>query len=312
MIDNIGKKFYKSFGLTIASEIALPELAQIKQDEGIYDVFVEVSDLSSKWCDSPEKQGGFFIENNLVMFQVLDTATFCIEGGKKIIVSPMKGSDKDKIRLYILGTCMGVLLMQRKVLTLHGSAIVIDGMAYAFIGESGAGKSTLAAAFIKEGFHLLSDDVIPVVQSKDSIPYVLPSYPQQKLWQESLDAFGMENKHFRPLFERETKFAIPVQDNFINEPLQLAGIFELVKTEKANVSISPVKSLERFRTLFTHTYRSSLISPLGLTEWHFTESANVLKSIKLYQLQRPEQRFTAPELVKCILKNIKKETIQYA
>jgi hypothetical protein len=312
MIDNIGKKFYKSFGLTIASEIALPELAQINQDEGKYDVFVEVSDVSSKWCDSTAKQSGFFVDTNLVMFQILGTATFCIKGGNKIIVSPMKGSEEDKIRLYILGTCMGVLLMQRKVLTLHGSAIVIDGLAYAFIGESGAGKSTLASAFIKEGFQILSDDVIPVVQSKDSIPYVLPSYPQQKLWQESLDAFGMENTHYRPLFERETKFAIPVHENFINKPLRLTGVFELVKTENEYVTVSPVKSLERFRTLFTHTYRSSLISPLGLTEWHFTESAKILKNINMYQLKRPKNRFTAPELVTCILNKIKKENTQYA
>ncbi|MDQ0242535.1 hypothetical protein J2S09_000071 [Bacillus fengqiuensis] len=312
MIDNISKKFYKSFGLTIASEIALPELAQISQDEGIYDVFVEVSDLSTNWCDSTAKQGGFFIENNLVMFQVLDTATFCIKGGNKIIVSPMKGSEEDKIRLYILGTCMGVLLMQRKVLALHGSAIVIDGRAYAFIGESGAGKSTLASAFIREGYQLLSDDVIPVVQSKDSIPYVMPSYPQQKLWQESLDAFGIDNTHYRPLFERETKFAIPVHANFNDKPLPLAGVFELVKTENENISLSPVKSLERFRTLFTHTYRSSLIPRLGLTEWHFTESANILKKINLYQLQRPVNGFTAPELVTCVLNKIKKENTQYA
>ena len=86
------------------------------------------------------------------MFQVPDTAIFCIKDGNKIIVSPIKGSEEDKIRLYILGTCMGVLLMQRKVLTLHGSAIAIDGKAYAFIGESGAGKSTLASAFIREGY----------------------------------------------------------------------------------------------------------------------------------------------------------------
>ncbi len=312
MIGTQNKVFYKSFGLTIVSDIPLPELAQISQDEGIYDVFVEVSDLSAKWCDSTAKRGGFFVENDLVMFEVLDTAIFCIKDGNKIIVSPMKGSEEDKIRLYVLGTCMGVLLMQRKVLALHGSAIAIEGRAYAFIGESGAGKSTLASAFIREGYQLLSDDVIPVVQSKDSIPYVMPSYPQQKLWQESLDAFGMENTQYRPLFERETKFAIPVHAHFYDKPLPLAGVFELLKTENESISLSTVQNLERFRTLFNHTYRHSLISRLGLTEWHFIESANILKNIHLYQLQRPLNGFTVPELVTCVLNKIKKENNQYA
>ena len=73
---------------------------------------------------------------------------FCIQEGKRIIVSPIEGSDEDEIRLYILGTCMGAILMQRKILPLHGSAVAIDGKAYAIVGDSGAGKSTLASAFL--------------------------------------------------------------------------------------------------------------------------------------------------------------------
>lgn len=306
------RSFYKSFGLTIVSDIPLPELAQISQDEDTYDVIVEISDLSTQWGYSTTNQGGYFVGNNSVLFQVPSTAIFCIKDGNKIIVSPIKGCELDKIRLYILGTCMGVLLMQRKVLTLHGSAIAIDGKAYAFIGESGAGKSTLATTFIRNGYQLISDDIIPVSLSKEGIPFALPSYPQQKLWQESLDEFGMKNTEYRPLFERETKFAIPVHANFMDQPLPLSGIFELVKTENENISLNTFQSLERFRTLFIHTYRSSLISRLGLAEWHFTESANILKKTDLHQLQRPLNGFTAPELVTCILKKIQKESNQYA
>ena len=43
----------------------------------------------------------------------------------------MKDTGEDKIRLLFLGTCMGALLIQRKILPLHGSAIEIDGKAYA-------------------------------------------------------------------------------------------------------------------------------------------------------------------------------------
>ena len=116
----------------------------------------------------------------------------------------------DAIRLYVLGTCMGAILMQRKTLPLHGSVIAIDGKAYAIVGDSGAGKSTLASAFLKRGFQLLTDDVIAVSFSEEGIPFVTPSYPQQKLWSESLDHFGMESNNYQPLIDREDKFAIPV------------------------------------------------------------------------------------------------------
>ena len=102
------------------------------------------------------------VKENLVMFQIPDIATFLIQDGKTISFLPLKGYDEDIIRIYLLGTCMGSLLMQRKVYPLHGSAVVIDGKAYAFVGESGAGKSTLALTFLNHGYQLLSDDVIAV------------------------------------------------------------------------------------------------------------------------------------------------------
>ena len=40
----------------------------------------------------------------------------------------------------------------KKNFPLHGSAIAIDGKAYAIVGDSGAGKSTLASAFLKKGY----------------------------------------------------------------------------------------------------------------------------------------------------------------
>ena len=306
------KLVYELFGLRVTSEISLPELKKIDKPLTNVDVEISIADLSQLWSEMGGAISRFIVNKDTVLFHLPGIATFSIQEGKRILVSPMQESNEDQIRLYILGSCMGTILMQRKVLTLHGSAIAIDGKAYAFIGESGAGKSTLASAFIREGYQLLSDDVIPIVRSKEGIPYVNPSYPQQKLWQESLDAFGMENKDYQPLFERETKFAIPVHDNFNNKPLPLTGVFELVKMENDHISLNTIGGLERFRTLFTHTYRSSLIPRLGLAEWHFTESANILKKIDLYQLQRPLKGFTAPELVTCILDNIQKENNQYA
>ncbi len=307
MIDSVSKRVYNAFGLTIASDIHLPELSICGRYFGDYDVVIEVLDLSKMWDELAIHQGGFYVNEEMVMFQVPCTATFCIREGKSIIVSPMIDSEEDKIRLYVLGTCIGVLLMQKKIMTLHGSAIAIKGKAYAIIGHSGAGKSTLAKAFINKGYQILSDDLIPLQVSKEGIPYVIPSYPQQKLWQESLQKFGMKKNEYRPLFERETKFSVPVKSSFLDETLPLAGVFELVKTENDAIELNQIESLERFQTLFTHTFRHTLIPRLDLTEWHFKESARVLSKVYLFQLKRPNFRFTAYELVTNILHLIEKE-----
>jgi hypothetical protein len=309
MINTVNALIYKGFGLNVLSEITLPELIPISDRVDKVDIIIETGDLSNQWSEIDSAHKRFIVKDQVIMFEVPNTAIFSIQEGKKIIVSPIVGSEEDKIRLYILGTCMGAILIQRKLLPLHGSAVAINGKAYAFIGDSGAGKSTIATALIKEGYKLLSDDIIPVFLSKDNIPYVIPSYPHQKLWQESLNEFGMDTIDYLPLFDRETKFSVPVQSGFLGESVPLAGVFELVKIKNSSAEIRRIEGLERFQTLYNHTYRNFLISRLGLMEWHFKESAKILNQILMFQIQRPNLGFTAHHLVRLILSNIKKEEL---
>lgn len=304
MIKTTKTNMYKIFGLRVLSEIQLPELPRINEQEETMEVIIRTADLFQKWSEFTNTEQNFVVDKNVVMIRIPDTAIFSIQEGKQIIVSPMGNTCEDKIRLYILGICMGALLMQRGILPLHGSAINIDGKVYAILGNSGAGKSTLAAAFLSKGYTLLSDDVIAVTVSADKTPIVIPSYPQQKLWAESLNAFGMGTASYNPLFERETKYAVPVQSHFFSEPLPLAGVIELTKTEDENVELIRMEGLERLRTLFFHTFRKFLVTQLKLTEWHFTTSTSVINKVDMFYLKRPNNRFTAHELVSIILKTI--------
>lgn len=297
---------YRAFGLKIASEIRLPELTETNDKNNPIDISIEIGNLTSLW-NTIGKKGKFIIQERSVLFGILDTAIFCIQEGNKIIVSPFNNRNEDKIRLFILGSCMGILLMQRKILPLHGSAIAIDGKAYALVGDSGAGKSTLASAFLNKGYQLLSDDVVAVSLSNQETPTVFPSYPQQKLWKESLIEFGMETESYRPLFDRETKFAVPVDTNFFSAPLPLGGIIELVKTEEEEIEIHRMEKLDRLYMMFRHTFRNSLIPRLGLLEWHFRMSTKTITKIDMYRLQRPISSFTADDLVSIILATLGKE-----
>lgn len=307
MIDKAKELAYKVFGLIVFSEIHFPELPQLIENEDSIDVVVKKADLAKLWCELVPPEKKYVVIEDLFMFKVPNIATFCIRKGKEIIVSPIKGADKDQIRLFILGTCMGALLMQRKVLPLHGSALAINGKAYCVIGDSGAGKSTLASAFLNGGYQLLSDDVIAVSFADDNTPYVTPSYPQQKLWQESLKEFGLETGGYSPIFQRETKYMVPVLSKFSNEQLPLGGVFELMKTVGDRIEIRRIERLQAVQTLFLHTYRNFLIPKSGLMEWHFRTSVNILNHIDMYQLRRPCSGFTAHQLVSLVLHSLKKE-----
>lgn len=300
----VEKLVYKAFGLTISSDYALPELPLVNNCDSLTDIVIMKVDLSQIWAEESNPNDYFVVKEDFVLFQVPKVATYLINNGNEIYVSPMVGSAEDQVRLFILGTCMGVILMQRNILPLHGSAIVIDGKSYAIVGDAGVGKSTLALAFLKRGYQLLSDDVIPVTLSEDGIPIVTPAYPQQKLWLESLSEFGIESKHLRPIIDRESKFAVPVSDQFFTKPVGLAGIFELTRTEDEEVKVSPIVNLEGLHTLFHHTYRNFLIKRLDMMEWHFSITAKMMEHLNIYQISRPITRFTANELVDLILTKI--------
>lgn len=302
--NKIQKESYKAFGLTITSDFTLPELQSMNLNNTEPDVQVMKTNLSFEWTKLVGKDNNLIVKPNFVMFRVPGVAIYLINNGNEIFVSPLDESEADQVRLYILGTCMGAILLQRKVLPLHGSAIAIDDKAYAIVGDSGAGKSTLASAFLNKGYQLLSDDVIPVTLSNDNMPMITPAYPQQKLWLNSIEQFGMNSDHLRPIINRKSKFAVPVSSQFANKPLPLAGVFELVKSENEEIDIHPIHNLERLHTLFYHTYRNVFVERLGLLEWHFNTIANIVSSIKMYQLNRPVSRFTANDLVNILLSKI--------
>ena len=296
------RTIYKAFGLTIASDIALPELLRETDQACEADVYIEKADLTHAWNKRNGSDDYYAFESGEFMLNIDGTGIYSVRGGNRISFSPAAGAGETAVRLYLLGTCMGALLFQRKLLPLHGSAVVINGKAYAFVGDSGAGKSTLAAAFLRLGYPLLTDDVIAVTLDRDRVPLVIPAYPQQKLWQESLDRLGMQSDQYLPLYE--TKYAIPVASKFCKEPVPLAGIFELAKTDKEAMELRHLQGLDRLPILRYHTYRAFLIAHLGLEHWHFSTSVSVLDRVSLYQLHRPAAGFTMDDLVSRILNTV--------
>lgn len=89
---------------------------------------------------------------------------------------------------YLLGPVLGLLLRLRGVISLHASAVAFGDRSVAFVGSAGAGKSTTAAAFARQGYGVLSDDIVALAES-DGAFQVMPAYPHLCLWPESVKMF---------------------------------------------------------------------------------------------------------------------------
>ncbi|MFA9558207.1 aldolase [Evansella sp. AB-rgal1] len=287
---------YYAFRLTIHSDFILPELEA--KEVGATQVDLEIRRRKLREIPSTilPTQSYFYIKENYCLFQIPNIAAFLVENGTSITVSPMVENKEDVIRLYLLGTCMGILLIQRGILPLHGSAVVLDGKAYAIVGDSGAGKSTLASSFIEKGYTLMTDDIIPVVFNEENEPIVIPTYPHQKLWLQTLEQYEKDHNDFQPIAYRETKYSVPVSDQFCKEPVPLAGLFELEATDTREVIFHSIEKLDIFQTLFKHTFRNFVVTESGLMDWHFQTSIKLASKVTLTKIERPKDRFTANEI----------------
>lgn len=72
-------------------------------------------------------------------------------------------STPDRLHLLpsiVMGWAIGYLLVLRGAICLHGSVVRFQERTIALLGDSGTGKSTLAAAAVRTGADLLSDDLV--------------------------------------------------------------------------------------------------------------------------------------------------------
>jgi len=86
---------------------------------------------------------------------------------------------------YLLGPILGLVLRLRGVTCLHASAVAFGDRSVAFVGQTGAGKSTTAAAFARQGYGVISDDIVALVEREGAL-HVMPAYPHLCLWPESV------------------------------------------------------------------------------------------------------------------------------
>lgn len=298
---------YRVFGLHIVSEILLPELVAADNPTDEPQVGIAIGKVPVSVA-GPVLAYGCQAAKGQFLFKVPEVAGYYVTGGERILVEPAQQAEAHSVRLYLLGTTFGALLMQRGILPLHGSAVVMDGRAVVFTGISGAGKSSLLAAFRKKGYPFLTDDVVAVSLDPDGNALVFPSYPQQKLWRDSTRAVGVEAAVLKPLYtcgDRD-KFAVPAQQGFYRSPAPLAAVYEIEAGSHREVGLQELRGMDKLSALLSHTYRPWLVDGLGLKAEHFRICAGAAGQAAVYLLTRPADIFSLDEQVRLIEQSLER------
>ena len=237
---------YRAFGLSIRSDILIPEF--IPDEHGDPDVTVTMcdsvpaGDTRSGPCVSASLQEAHFSWKGVGNYRVQD--------GRRIDVSPQEGIDPSIIRLPLIGVVFGALLQQRGLLVLHASTVCVDGRAVAIAGPKGHGKSTLAAALFRMGYPVLGDDVAAIDLGAE--PQVHPAFPYLNVWPHAARSIGNDPDRLMPLRHGGVKRSLPVSKGFHDQAVPLARIYLL--EFGSDLEVAATDPRESFVRLVPHCF----------------------------------------------------------
>lgn len=275
-------------GLKVVSDLPLPALPPWTGDSRTPDVAIRLGEVPDR-VDAPVIDGPLLqvSADGTSRFAVSGVAAYLVQGGHTVTVRAEINPAAPDVQVFLLGTVFGILCAQRGLLPLHASCVAIGGRAVAFSGVSGAGKSTLAAAFHRQGYSVLSDDVTVVDAMAPGGPLVVPSFPRIKLWGDVMNAFALPREGLERSRAELDKYDVPLDGRFQAEPLPLAAIYHLEEArlpshggaERLSL-VTAVQSLEvdiyRCRTI------RRLLSPARLFDL-LTRIAAAARSYRLWR-----------------------------
>ena len=264
---------YRLFGLSLRSELHLPELGDPATHEGV-DVRISID---------PERD----VEAGRQVIAVEGIAIYVVIDGRQIIVRPEPGAAAKNVRLYLLGSAMGLLLHQRGMLPLHANAISIGGRAVAFAGPSGAGKSTLALWFADQGHRVIADDVCSICFDPVGRPMVSPGIPRLRLWREAIEASGRSVAAFERSYagdESFEKYDLP-GDRLARSPdVPLAALYVLERGEQ--FAIGPLGGVDAAQAIFANTYRGEYVARTDNAGTHLRASMALIAKTPIFRVKR--------------------------
>lgn len=171
---------YRVFGASLVSRVAIPGLFAFDGDDAPFDVRFEAI-----VAPMPEQSEALRQDGCDIVFA--DGTRALVDAVQRTVtVHARDGASLEDTATYVTGPVAGLLGRLRGLTCLHAAVVVIGGGAHALLGASESGKSTTAAAFAREGFTLLSDDVCAIERRGESL-LAHPGSPRIRLWPEGAE-----------------------------------------------------------------------------------------------------------------------------
>ena len=295
---------YKVYGLNIRSEIEIDEFDKLDEILEKNIVNIRYDKISTEIKDKISEGINIQLFQNKIWFHIDNIATYCISNGNDIKVEVCENADMQLMKIYIMCSCLGFIMLQRNMVAIHGGVIEMNNKAVIFTGDRGAGKSTLTTALRERGYKFISDDVAGI--KIDKVPYVMPGFPYQKLCESAMDNFEYDKEKYTSFMsDKEVKYIIPAKDEFIYEPKQLSAIVKLTVGDVEEVTIEELRGSEKLNNIIENIYRGEYIKYLGgMNPKYFKQCIDIAKNIRFFKITRPLDKFTVDDQIDLIEREV--------
>lgn len=290
---------YAAYGQQIGADVALPELPEHdRRDHTAEDVDLEVVQAPIEGVGEVEDVNGVVrATGEQALLHYDHSGGFAVENGRRIVVDASVDTSQRLVRHLILGVCTGIALHQQGYLTLHASAVELEGGVAAFVGWKRRGKSTTASALHASGGALVTDDVVAIPPGKDAT--VLPGFPQMRLDPEAVAAALDTSPDELPrLHEDHQKRIGRADQRFQRRPRPLRCVYVLEWGE--DFEITPLRQRDAFVHLLQHSYAQRFLGQTAATPSHFTKVNDLVEAVPVVRLERPRDLDRLPDMVRFV------------
>jgi hypothetical protein len=288
---------YSVYGLNVASSIPLPELSA---GGGKPDVTIRYGPVPTSLQGAIETGSFYQAAPGSFLLLVDEVARYLVTDGKQIVIQREPGAVDEEIALFLLGCAFAPLLQQRGLLPLHCSGIVVEGGCIAFVGHSGIGKSSLAGAFLKRGYHILTDDILVISLISDGTPRAYPGYPQLKLWPDTISKLGEAQQPLLPIRPGIDKFRRPIREEFYKDALPLKRLYVLGVSDAGEIEVAPMSGSAKVAAIIRNTYHLGFVKGLGKGPDHFKLCNALAARLDVRKVTRPREPYLLEELANAL------------
>lgn len=288
---------YLAYGYNLISDMPLAQLLP-GTDPALDTVTLSRRDSLPEGPQDVKNIGPFVkAATNYLFMQISEVVDFVALDGTTLLYRPHDGVDLPSLQVFLLGSGLGALLMQRDLLVIHGNAIEIDGVCVLCVGPSGVGKSTTALALMQRGYRVISDDVC-AINAKGQI---IPGIPHIKLWQEAADNLKVQTAGLSRIRPELEKYRVPMGDSFCGDPIDVRRIYVLSPHNSGDIVCETLKGRDKFLALRGNTYRPRFVDGLGMRSAHFQQITTLSQQVTVKRLKRPSSGFQLDRLLDALI-----------